>query len=218
MTDTMKAPTAHPNAPGRRPRDIVEDAFGLLGPDLTGFVDRVMRVRHFAGDNWHGIATRFWLGDKRRDDPGNLLRLMTENWACFSDMLDPQVRATVHELRAVRKDLASRRPFTVTQATNAVEEIASLLDAAGADGRGAVAGVVEALTGTDLGRDPIRVLAKPVANPVQPVVRIRQEIRNESMRAGWIDRVVSHFGTRYELAGTVHLETSARGVRLLPAS
>lgn len=218
MIDTVKAPAARPAAPGRRPRDVVEDAFGLLRHELAGFVDRLMRQRHFAGDNWHAMATRFWLGDKSREEPGNLLRVMSENWACFSDILDPEIRATLHELRAVKKDLASRRPFTVTQATNAVDEIARLLDAAGTDGHSAVAGILADLVGTDAGRDPLQVTERPDAGTVRPVVRIREDICNESLRAGWIDRVVSHFGTRYEVAGTVHLETSARHARLRPAS
>ncbi len=218
MIETVKAPTARPAAPGRRPRDVVEDAFGLLRPELAGFVDRHMRRRHFAADNWHAMATRFWLGDKSREEPGNLLRVMGENWACFSDILDPEIRATLHELRAVKKDLASRRPFTVTQATDAVEEVARLLDAVGTDGHSAVAGILADLAGTDGGRDPMQRTPRPDAVAVPPVVRIREDIHNESLRAGWIDRVVSHFGTRYEVAGTVHLETSARDARLRSAS
>ena len=218
MNDTEKASPARPVAPGRRPRDVVDDAFALVRQELAGFVDRHMRERHFAGDNWHAIATRFWLGDKTRDDPGNLLRVIDDNWTCFADVLGDESRQVVRNLRTARKELSSRRPFTVAQATRAVGEIGDLLDAAGANSRLAVSDIVGALEGTDVGRELARGAATADAHQAAPVVRVREEVRNESLRAGRIDRVVSHFGTRYEQAGTVHLDTSARGARLRRAS
>jgi hypothetical protein len=219
MSQTVKAPTVRPMTPARRPRDLLDDAFDLCRDELSGFVDRNMRQHHFAGDNWFALATRFWLGDKTRDDAGNLLRVMDEHWACFAGVLDVETRTTVRELRSVRKHLGSTRPFTVAQAVRSVEAVGALLDAVGAHCRDTVSEILVALSLTDVGRDLSRVVGK-VGAPArpEPVLRLVEEIRNDSVHAGWIDRVASHLGTpRYETAGTVHLETSGRVRRLCSA-
>jgi hypothetical protein len=219
MNPTVKAPDERPEAQGRRPRQVVDEAFALVRQELLPFVDRHMRSNHIAGENWHSIATRFWLGAKTRDDAGNLLRVMDENWTCFGDVLDPETRIEVRALRAARKDFVHTRPFTVAQAVQSVKTAASLLRAIGAHCESAVSELLVALSLADAGRDLSRIAAQ-VGGPARThhVTRVRQDICNEALRAGWIDRVTSHFGTRYQQAGTVHLETGRVDLQLRSVS
>ena len=215
MSPTGRVPEEPLEAHGRRPRQVADAAFTLVRQELIPFVERRMRSTHFAGDNWHSIATRFWLGPKTRDDAGNLLRIMDENWACFGDVLEPETRIKIRELRAIRKDFAQKRPFTMAQAARLVDTVTQVLRAIGAPSEGALAELRAALSATDLGRDAAR-MAAAVGGPrrSEHVTRVRLDICNDALRVGWIDRVSSHFGTRYQPAGTVHLETVGLDSRL----
>jgi len=219
MSPTGRVPEEPLEAHGRRPRQVADAAFTLVRQELIPFVERRMRSTHFAGDNWHSIATRFWLGDKTRDDAGNLLRVVDENWTCFADVLGSETRTAVRELRTTRKDFAQKRPFTVAQAVHSVEVAGALLKAIGANCEFAVSELLVALSLTDVGRDLSRVAAKVARHERHDhSLRVLQDVRNEALKAGWIDRVSSYFGTRYEQAGTVHLETSGGAARLRSAS
>jgi Swt1-like HEPN len=119
-------------------RERVGRGFELLAVGLSPFVDRMMSAAAGAAGDWlallaarenakHGSAKTF-----SKDDPALLLKVLTEEWRVFKDVLSRPEQAFASELRDTRNKWTHNEPFSPDDTYRALDSMERLLTAAGA--------------------------------------------------------------------------------------
>jgi predicted AAA+ superfamily ATPase len=119
-------------------RERVGRGFELLAVGLSPFVDRTMSAAAGAAGDWlallaarenakHGSAKTF-----SKDDPALLLKVLTEEWRVFKDVLSRPEQAFASELRDTRNKWAHNEAFSPDDTYRALDSMERLLTAAGA--------------------------------------------------------------------------------------
>ena len=118
-------------------RDRIGRGFELLAEGLAPFVDELMS-RSAAGKDWVALLEaregQRQGGSKKfsKHDPQLLLKVLTEDWRVFKDVLSRPEQAFATELRETRNRWAHNDPISGDDAYRALDSMERLLTVAGA--------------------------------------------------------------------------------------
>jgi hypothetical protein len=119
-------------------RDRIGRGFELLAAGLAPFVDQLMSAAAGSAGDWLGLLearenARHGTGKSfSKTDPQLLLRVLTEEWRVFKDVLSRPEQAFASELRDARNKWAHNEPFNPDDTYRALDSMERLLTAAGA--------------------------------------------------------------------------------------
>lgn len=119
-------------------RDRVGRGFELLAAGLEPFVDQHMSASAGSGGDWLALleardnARHGTVRTLKKNDPQLHLRVLTEDWRVFKDVLSRPEQGFASELRDTRNKWAHNDAFTADDTYRALDSMERLLTAAGA--------------------------------------------------------------------------------------